>query len=335
MTAVVVTGGAGYIGSHTCKALAQVGVTPVCYDDLSRGWEEAVKWGPLETGSIHDHARLTTVIRQYHPVCIVHFAASAYVHESVQDPALYYQNNVIGTLSLLRAMSDADVNRIVFSSTCATYGIPQTVPITENTIQVPINPYGASKLMIERILKDYEAAYGLKSVILRYFNAAGADPDGEIGENHDPEPHLIPRVLMAATGDLDAIEIMGDDYSTPDGTAIRDYIHVCDLAEAHVKAVQRLISAEESLVVNLGTGRGASVREVVESAQRMTGLQIPVRIGKRRPGDPPVLVASPDRAIQELGFAPHCMDLDEIVATAWKWHCQSRSRQSGGDTNGG
>jgi UDP-glucose-4-epimerase GalE len=329
MTTVLVTGGAGYIGSHTCKALAQIGVTPVCYDDLSRGREESVKWGPLETGSIHDRARLTTVIRQYRPACIVHFAASAYVHESVQNPALYYRNNVIGTLSLLQAMSDTDVNRIVFSSTCATYGIPQVIPVTENTTQEPINPYGSSKLMIERILKDYEAAYGVRSVILRYFNAAGADPDGEIGENHDPEPHLIPRVLMAATGDLDAIEIMGDDYPTADGTAIRDYIHVCDLAEAHVKAVQRLTSAGKSLVVNLGTGRGASVREVLESAQRVTGLSIPVRIGKRRPGDPPILVASPEHAVRELGFAPRYVDMDEIVATAWQWHCRSRNRQSG------
>jgi UDP-glucose-4-epimerase GalE len=245
----------------------------------------------------------------------------------VQDPALYYRNNVTGTLSLLQAMNEAGVGRIVFSSTCATYGIPQTVPITEDIIQAPINPYGASKLMIERILKDYEAAYGLKSVILRYFNAAGADPDGEIGENHDPEPHLIPRVLMAATGDLDAIDIMGDDYPTPDGTAVRDYIHVCDLADAHVKAVQRLMSAGESLVANLGTGRGASVREVVESAQRVTGRPIPVRIASRRPGDPPVLVASPERAVRELGFAPRYTDLDEIVATAWRWHCQMQDRR--------
>ena len=316
---VLVTGGAGYIGSHTCKALKEAGFTPVTYDSLVYGHEWAVKWGPLEKGDILDQERLLEVLRRFRPAAVIHFAAFAYVGESVTDPAKYYRNNVVGTLSLLGAMRETDVSNIVFSSTCATYGIPETVPITEDEPQKPINPYGTSKLMVEQILTDYRAAYGLNSVALRYFNAAGADPEGEIGEAHDPETHLIPLVLDAARGKRPHITIFGEDYDTEDGSCVRDYIHVQDLARAHVLAMEHLASGRLKPAYNLGTGRGYSVKEVIAAARRATNLAIPIEHGIRRPGDPARLVADASSARADLGWIPTLTDIEEIIATAWRW----------------
>ncbi|MGC8536942.1 MAG: UDP-glucose 4-epimerase GalE [Rhizomicrobium sp.] len=316
---VLVTGGAGYIGSHTCKALKSAGFTPVTYDNLVYGHEWAVKWGPLETGDILDQERLLEVLRRFRPAAVIHFAAFAYVGESVTNPAKYYRNNVVGTLSLLDAMLEAGVPNIVFSSTCATYGIPNTVPITEEEPQAPINPYGASKLMVERILTDYRVAYGLNSVALRYFNAAGADPEGEIGEAHDPETHLIPLVLDTACGKRPQITIFGEDYDTEDGSCVRDFIHVQDLARAHVLAMERLASGTLKPAYNLGTGRGYSVKEVIAAARRATNLAIPIEHGTRRPGDPARLVADASSARADLSWTPALTDIEEIIATAWRW----------------
>ena len=316
---ILVTGGAGYIGSHTCKALAAAGFMPVAYDNLVFGHEWAVKWGPLARGDILDRGRLEEVFRQYKPSAIMHFAAYAYVGESVEQPAKYYRNNVAGTLTLLEAMRDHGVDQMVYSSTCATYGRPQMIPIPEHHPQNPVNPYGASKLMVEQILADFSAAYGLRSISLRYFNAAGADADGEIGEDHDPETHLIPLVLQTAAGKRPNITIYGTDYDTPDGTCIRDYVHVSDLAEAHVLALKALSSNGSSANYNLGTGRGFSVREVIQTAHSVTGRVIPVREGPRRPGDPPRLVADATRANTELGWTPKYADLNQIIKSAWSW----------------
>lgn len=324
MTNILVTGGAGYIGSHTAKALAGAGFTPVVFDNLQRGHERAVKWGPLVKGDLHDAAALDGAFAGYEPAAVVHFAAFAYVGESVSDPYLYYRNNVAGTLSLLEAMKRASCASIVFSSTCATYGIPKKVPITEDTPQVPVNPYGASKLMVERMLADAGTAYGLRSVALRYFNAAGSDPDGEIGEEHDPETHLIPLALHAAAGGR-PLWVFGDDYDTPDGSCIRDYIHVCDLADAHVLAVRRLICGGASRIFNLGNGRGYSVFEVMRTAERVTGLPVPHVISPRRPGDPPQLIANASRAIEELGWKPRFGALDDQIAHAWRFMQSARA----------
>ena len=317
---ILVTGGAGYIGSHACKALAQAGYQPVTYDNLVYGHRAAVRWGPVELGDIGDRARLDAVIAKYQPAAVMHFAAFAYVGESVQDPGKYYRNNVAGTLTLLEAMRDQHIARLVFSSTCATYGVPEQIPIPEDHPQRPINPYGASKLMIERMLQDFDAAHGLRSISLRYFNAAGADPDAETGESHDPETHLIPLVLDAAAGLRPAITIFGDDYDTPDGTCIRDYVHVTDLAQAHVLALQALEHDAPTTAYNLGNGKGFSVREVIEEAARITGRPIPINIGSRRAGDPPRLVGDADRIHAELGWRPRFADLGTIVETAWRWH---------------
>jgi UDP-arabinose 4-epimerase len=317
---ILVTGGAGYIGSHACKALAQAGYQPVTYDNLVYGHRTAVRWGPLELGDIGDRARLDAVIAKYRPMAVMHFAAFAYVGESVQDPGKYYRNNVAGTLTLLEAMRDQHIARLVFSSTCATYGVPEQIPIPEDHPQRPINPYGASKLMIERMLQDFDAAHGLRSISLRYFNAAGADPDAETGESHEPETHLIPLVLDAAAGLRPAITIFGDDYDTPDGTCIRDYVHVTDLAQAHVLALQALEHDAPTTAYNLGNGKGFSVREVIEEAARITGRPIPINIGSRRAGDPPRLVGDADRIHAELGWRPRFADLGTIVETAWRWH---------------
>jgi UDP-arabinose 4-epimerase len=324
MPAILVTGGAGYVGSHACKALAAAGYTPVAYDNLGRGHEALVRWGPLEEGDLADRARLDETFARHRPEAVMHFAAFAYVGESVEDPARYWRNNVGGTLELVEAMRRAGVRRLVFSSTCATYGVPERMPIAEDAPQRPINPYGATKLAIERMLGDYDAAYGLRSVSLRYFNAAGCDPDGEAGELHDPETHLIPRVLMAATGDLPHVDIFGTDYPTPDGTCLRDYVHVADLARGHVQALDYLQRGGATTAVNLGTGRGFSVREVIAAAEQVTARRIPVREAPRRPGDPPVLVADPARARALLGFAPRYTELAPIVATAWRWHTRPR-----------
>ncbi len=322
---VLVTGGAGYIGSHTCKWLAGLGYLPVSYDNLVYGHEHAVKWGPLVVGDIADTARLTAVIEQYRPVAVVHFAAWSYVGESVRDPAKYYINNVGGTLSLLQAMRATGLDKIVFSSTCATYGAPSELPIRETTPQRPINPYGRSKLMIETILQDYDQAFGIRSVSLRYFNACGADRAGEIGEEHDPETHLIPRVLMALNGEIDDFSVFGTDYATPDGTCVRDYIHVEDLAHGHALALKRLFDGGSSAQFNLGTGHGYSVREIIDTAEAVTGKTVPLRYGPRRAGDPPALFADTRLAEAELGFACRVSDLETIVGSAWAFH-QSRHR---------
>ncbi|MCF6290563.1 MAG: UDP-glucose 4-epimerase GalE [Desulfobacterales bacterium] len=317
---VLVTGGAGYIGSHTCKALARAGYLPVSYDNLVHGHEWAVKWGPLEVGDIGDRGRLDAVLEKYHPRAVLHFAAYAYVGESMDNPGKYYRNNVASTLSLLEAMRDHGVKEMIFSSSCATYGMPLEIPIPETHPRQPINPYGASKLMVERMLADFHQAHGLCSVSLRYFNAAGADPDGEIGEDHDPETHLIPLVLDAAAGRQEAITVFGNDYDTPDRTCIRDYIHVTDLADAHVLALRHLKNNPVCDAFNLGNGQGFSVTEVIEAARRVTGRDIPVAIGPRRPGDPPRLVGDAARARKELGWQPNRAGLEQITGDAWKWH---------------
>ncbi|MFM9845656.1 MAG: UDP-glucose 4-epimerase GalE [Hyphomicrobiaceae bacterium] len=325
---VLVTGGAGYIGSHTCKILAHEGYLPVAFDNLSSGHTWAAKWGPLERGDILDRAALDRVIEAYRPSACLHFAAFAYVGESVADPGKYYRNNVAGSLTLLEALRDHGVDQFVLSSTCATYGVPDKVPIDEMMPQAPINPYGASKLMVERMLADFHAAHGLRSVALRYFNAAGADPDVEIGEDHDPETHLVPLVLDAASGDRDAITVFGTDYETPDGTCIRDYIHVTDLAKAHVLALKGLEQGLTHRAYNLGNGLGYSVREVIASVERVTGLAVPVRLGDRRLGDPARLISNSMRAASELQWKPHITKLDDIISTAWEWHKRGEQEKS-------
>jgi UDP-arabinose 4-epimerase len=326
---ILVTGGAGYIGSHTCKALAREGLRPIAYDNLIYGHRDAVRWGPLVEGELADLEKLTAVIREFRPAAVLHFAAFAYVGESVREPAKYYQNNLGGTLSLLEAMRAEGVRQIVFSSTCATYGHPVSTPIAEDHPQVPINPYGAGKLMVERILRDYGDAYGFRSIALRYFNAAGADPQVEIGERHDPETHLIPLVLGAAAGKRPALTIFGDDYETPDGTCVRDYIHVADLADAHVLALRALQAGAMTNAYNLGNGRGFSVREIVVEAQRVTGLEVPFTVGARREGDPAHLVGDARRAKAELGWRPRLDSLEDIIGSAWQWELKERGQSKG------
>ena len=321
---VLVTGGAGYIGSHTAKLLATSGHVPIVFDDLSQGHDWAVKWGPIERGSLSDQERLREVLAR-HPVdAVIHFAANALVGESMSNPTKYFRNNTVGTLNLLDAMHAAGVDRIVFSSTCATYGNPVRVPIDEGHPQVPVNPYGESKLMVEKILRWYGECYGLRWMALRYFNAAGADPDGEIGEDHDPESHLIPLVIGAAMGTRPPVKIFGTDYDTPDGTAIRDYVHVMDLADAHLRALQRLDEGTPSQAVNLGTGHGQSVREVVTAVSRTAGKAVPAVESPRRAGDPATLVADPARARDVLGWTCRYPDLDVIVEHAWRWHTKHK-----------
>jgi UDP-arabinose 4-epimerase len=316
---VLVTGGAGYIGSHTCKALARAGYVPVTLDNLSRGHSSAVKWGPLIKGSVGDRAVLDNAFARHRPVAVLHFAAFAYVGESVSNPSLYYRNNTCSSLTLLEAMRDHNVGAVVFSSTCATYGIPQSLPIHEGDAQIPVNPYGESKLMVERMLTAFDSAHRLRSVALRYFNAAGSDRDVEIGWHHDPETRLIPRALMAAGGDISHLEVFGDDFDTADGTCVRDYIHVSDLAKAHVLALRYLMDGHPSVALNVGTGVGYSVRDVVDAAERVTGKHVHVLVGPRRTGDPPVLVADPSLARRLLGFTPTESSLEHISSTAWRW----------------
>ncbi len=324
---VLVTGGAGYIGSHACKALQQAGYTPVTYDNLVYGHRSAVRWGPFEEGDILDRTRLDQVIERHRPGAVMHFAAYAYVGESVEDPGKYYRNNVAGSLTLLEAVRDHGIGRFIFSSTCATYGIPRSVPIPDDHPQQPINPYGSSKLMIERMLLDFGQAHGLRSIALRYYNAAGADLDAETGEDHNPETHLIPLVLDAAAGVRSHISVFGDDYDTPDGTCIRDYIHVTDLAEAHVLAVKALENGADSTAYNLGNGRGFSVLEVIRAAEQVTGRTIAVEMAERRAGDPARLVGDATRIRSDLNWAPRYADLHKIIETAWAWHCRpKRSR---------
>jgi UDP-glucose-4-epimerase GalE len=321
---ILITGGAGYIGSHTAKRLAAAGHEPVVFDDLSQGHDWAVKWGPLERGSLSDPARLAEVFAAHRVEAVVHFAASALVGESMGNPTKYFRNNTVATLNLLDAMRTAGVGTIVFSSTCATYGNPVRVPIDETHPQAPVNPYGESKLMVEKMLRWYGEAYGLRWIALRYFNAAGADPDGEIGEDHDPESHLIPLVIGAARGTHPPVKIFGTDYPTPDGTAVRDYVHVMDLADAHLRALERLGSGTPSQAINLGTGRGHSVREVVDTVARVAGRPVPAVESPRRPGDPPELVAAPARARDVLGWTCQYAGLETIVRHAWAWHDRRR-----------
>jgi UDP-arabinose 4-epimerase len=317
---VLVTGGAGYVGAHACKALSAAGYQPVVYDNLVHGHEQAVRWGPLERGELADRGRLDQVFSRHRPGAVMHFAAYTAVGESVADPGKYYRNNVAGSLALIEATAAHGVGRFVFSSTAAAYGLPARVPITEDEPSRPINPYGRSKVMIEQILFDFESAHGLKSAVMRYFNAAGASPGGEIGERHDPETHLIPLALDAVAGRGPELTVFGTDYPTPDGTCIRDYIHVSDLAEAHVRALDYLEGGGASRAFNLGTGSGASVREILDAVARVTGKEVPHRLGPRRAGDPPELVADPARARAELGWEPGLSDIDTIIATALAWH---------------
>jgi UDP-arabinose 4-epimerase len=324
---ILVAGGAGYIGSHTCKALARAGHVPIVIDDLSTGNEWAVRWGPMVRGNIGARGLVSRVLRDERIEAVLHFAASAYVGESMAHPEEYFRNNIVNSLSLLDAMREAEVKVIVFSSTCATYGDPVHLPIDESHPQKPTNPYGESKLFFERALRWYGEAYALRWIALRYFNAAGADAGGEIGEAHDPEPHIIPLVIQAAKGDLPSVSILGTDYATPDGTAIRDYIHVEDLAQAHLLALQHLAIGGESGAFNLGTGRGYSVRDIIAAVERHSGRRVTVEEKRRRAGDPERLVASAERAHQILNWRP-AHDLDSIVATAWAWEIRRSEVQS-------
>ncbi|MBR1151571.1 UDP-glucose 4-epimerase GalE [Bradyrhizobium sp. JYMT SZCCT0428] len=316
---VLVTGGAGYVGSHCCKAFAKAGWNVVVLDNLSRGWRDAVRWGPLIECDIRDSAQVCAGLERYRPDVVAHFAALAYVGESVSDPAIYYGNNTAGTLALLDSMRAVGSSRLLFSSTCASYGIPQYVPIDETHAQAPINPYGWSKMIIERMLEDFGRAYGLASVSLRYFNAAGCDPEGEIGERHEPETHAIPLVIEAARRPDRPFTILGTDFPTPDGSAIRDYIHVNDLAQAHLLAGEMLVAQGGTHVFNLGTGVGTSVLELIQAVKRVAKSDPIVRHGPRREGDPPKLVASFAKAERELGWRPQHSQIDFIVETALKW----------------
>jgi len=320
MHEILVVGGAGYIGSHMCRHLAGAGFLPVVLDNLDTGHRAAVRHGPFFRGEMSDAALLETIFRRHRIQAVMHFAAHCYVGESVTDPARYYRNNVGATLALLDAMGRAGVRRMIFSSSCAVYGEPEQVPMDERHPLRPINPYGRSKLMVEQILEDFEAAYGLAAVRLRYFNAAGATPDGTLGEDHRPETHLIPLVLQVALGQRAAVDIFGDDFPTPDGTCIRDYIHVDDLALAHRLALERILGGGPGGAFNLGNGNGYSVRQVVETARRVTGAAIPARVVGRRQGDPSALVGACMKARQELGWRPRYPLLQDILETAWRWH---------------
>jgi UDP-arabinose 4-epimerase len=319
MRTVLVTGGAGYVGSHCCKAFAKAGWHVVSFDNLSRGWRDAVKWGPLVEGDICDAAPVAAALEQYRPDLVAHFAAYAYVAESFERPDIYYRNNCFGTLTLLEEMHRADIGRLIFSSTCATYGVPTTPLIEEHHPQSPINPYGWSKFTIERMIEAFGSAYGINSVILRYFNAAGCDPDGEIGERHEPEPHLVPCAI-AAVLDRQPLTVNGTDFESRDGSAVRDYVHVTDLARAHVLAGEFLLRHAGTHVFNLGTGIGTSVLEIAAAVRRITGRELALRVGPRRAGDPPILVASARKAQRELGWTPTHSNIDFIIETATAWY---------------
>ena len=317
---VLVTGGAGYIGSHTCKELAKAGYIPVTIDNLVYGHRAAVRWGPFIEGDLADEELLRQVMLDYNVQAVMHFAAYAYVGESMQTPGKYFRNNITNTLNLLNAMVYSGVDKIVFSSSCATYGMPQHMPIDENHPQQPVNPYGESKLFVEKALRWYDNAHSIRFLSLRYFNAAGADLDGEIGEDHNPETHLIPLAIQAALAQREQIQIFGTDYDTSDGTAVRDYIHVTDLASAHVKAIDRLATGENSIFLNLGTGKGHSVREVINMVEEVSGNSINANEVSRRAGDPPVLVAQCGLANNLLCWEPECSDLRSIITSALSWH---------------
>jgi len=320
MSNILVTGGAGYIGSHACKALKAAGFTPVTYDNLITGWQDSVKFGPFERGDLLDRARLDQVFAQYQPVAVMHFAALSQVPESMAEPGKYWRNNVMGSLTLIEAAVAAGCLNFVFSSTCATYGDQDNVVLDENSAQFPINAYGASKRAIEEILRDFEASNDLRHVIFRYFNVAGADPDGEVGEFHQPETHLVPLMLDAIDGKRDALTIFGTDYDTPDGTCVRDYVHVCDLVDAHVLGLKWLKDGKGSRVFNLGTGSGFSVREVIDHSREVTNRAVPYNEGPRRAGDCVKLVSGSQRAIDELGWKPERSTLRQMITDAWRWH---------------
>ena len=317
---VLVTGGAGYIGSHACKALAKAGHVPVAFDNLSTGWEDAVKFGPLERGDLLDPDRLSEVMARHRPAAVMHFAAFSDVGEASRHPGKYWRNNVQGSLNLVEAMLAAGCRNMVFSSTCAVYGDTDGITLDESQPPAPLNAYGASKLAIETMLKDFGAAHDLSSVVFRYFNVAGADPEGEVGEHHRPETHLIPLMLDAVTGQRPALTIYGTDYDTPDGTCIRDYVHVCDLVDAHVAGLERLLAGESGDLYNLGTGHGFSVREVVAQSGEITNREVPVIEGERRAGDAVRLVSGSTRANEVLGWRPERSTLRQMIADAWRWH---------------
>ena len=325
---ILVTGGAGYIGSHCCKALAESGFTPVCFDNFSTGHPQFVKWGPLIKGDVRDTEAVIQALRQHSIAAVMHFAAVSAVGESVADPEKYYANNVTGSLSLLRAMRESDCRRLVFSSTGAVYGNASSKPISEAAARQPVNPYGSSKLMIEQAIQDYRAAYQLRAICFRYFNASGADPSAVIGELRDPETHLIPRAMMRLQGHVSDFAVFGDDYDTPDGTAVRDYIHVADLAAAHVLAIRLLAGSHQGGTYNLGTGRGYSVKEVLGAIAKETAEQVPFVLRERRAGDPPTLVADPSAAERELGFRPRYSELATIVRSAWIWHSKAHPKKA-------
>lgn len=316
---VLVTGGAGYIGSHACKALARAGFEPVAFDNLATGWAEAVKFGPLVRGDLMDRAAIDAALAEWRPVAVMHFAALSLVAESVEDPGRYWRINVGGSLNLIEATVAAGIGNFVFSSTCATYGDQDGVVLDEETPQYPINAYGGSKQAIEGILRDFGAAFGLNHVIFRYFNVAGADPEGELGEQHTPETHLIPLMLEAIAGKRPALTVFGDDYPTRDGTCIRDYVHVMDLVEAHVLGLQWLLAGKGSRAFNLGTGNGFSVREVIEASRAVTNVEVPLVQGARRPGDAVALVSGSERAVADLGWTPDRSTLPQMIADAWRW----------------
>ena len=319
MNEILVVGGAGYIGSHMCKYLSKNNYLPIVLDNLSLGHREAVKWGPLFEGNLDNQSLLKTIFLQHDIKAVMHFAAFCYVGESVLQPLKYYQNNISSTLGLLEGMKNAGVDKLIFSSTCATYGEPDFLPITEKHPQNPINPYGQSKLMMEKIFADLDKAHGLKTICLRYFNAAGADPDGELGEDHDPETHLLPLVLQTALEQRKELTIFGNDYPTEDGTCVRDYIHITDLAQAHYLSLQHLLQGGQSDQYNLGNGNGYSVLNVLKTAKQVTGKKIPYKFADRRPGDPAVLIGSSKKAALDLGWTPQHADLGVILETAWKW----------------
>lgn len=320
MKNILVVGGAGYIGSHMAKYLSKNGYKPIVLDNLVCGHRLAVKYGPFFEGSMNDPNLLEKIFSDYHISAVMHFAAFCYVGESIEQPAKYYQNNVANTLALLEAMVERNVGNFIFSSSCASYGEPVEIPITEDHPQKPISPYGRTKLMVEQILDDFRRSYGLESVCLRYFNAAGADPDCELGEDHNPETHLIPLVLKTALGQRPHIDIFGGDYPTPDGTCIRDYIHIEDLAQAHLLALERLLAGLSGGQYNLGNAKGYSVKQVIETARRVTGKEIPAKVVERRPGDPAVLISSSEKAIKDLAWRPQFPELETIMETAWAWH---------------
>lgn len=320
MTYVIVTGGAGYIGSHACKALADAGYTPVAFDNLSTGWKDSVKYGPFELGDLLNRADIAQVLAKYSPSAVMHFAAFSQVGESVIDPGKYWRNNVLGSLNLFEACALSGCNNVIFSSTCATYGDQDNVVLNENSEQRPVNAYGASKRAVEEILEQMSNSSDLQYVIFRYFNVAGADPEGDIGEYHQPETHLIPLTLDAISGKRDKLKIFGTDYNTPDGTCIRDYVHVCDLVDAHVLGLEWLLDGKGSRIFNLGTGHGFSVREVINHARDVTNMEVPIIEGERRLGDCTKLVSGSTRAINELFWLPRRSNMKQMILDAWRWH---------------